>query len=192
MTRAEIRAQYAKYSSLERELLAQVIAMEKAGGAEQTAASVSQDQKVRDRARERLNGHGAQLMPAAAANSGATLSEIRIDLQAVRLIQETLTRAATAAAAIEATDWAEKHSREWESICRDFVIRAAETEALERRAEAYLEKAGEARFALQMSGWFGAAGVSINGESVSTIIKAAVDAGVVGAAEIRKAHNGKG
>src|SRR5438067_1794892 len=89
LTQAAIRDEYLKYGALERGLLAQMIAMEKSGGVESAPAVNDRAQKIRDRAAVHLNGYAAHVLPAN-TGGGPTLSEVRIDLEAVRLIMEAL------------------------------------------------------------------------------------------------------
>ena len=86
----------------------QLIAAEKTSSAEPAAAQAEEDQKASDWARQRLNGHAAQLLKPTASGQG--ISGIRTALAGTRLIIAALNRAALETATIEALRRAEQLS----------------------------------------------------------------------------------
>ena len=186
MTRAEIRAQSAKYRTLEQDLLTQVIAMEKTGVADRPADG--QDGKVRARARERLNGQGARLMPVV-TGGGASLAEIRIDLEAVRLIQATLTNAGVELDAVAALERADALTPAWRALCREWLLAAERFTAIEKAAQAFLEGAGHARQALERALIGQGSEIRWNGWDILAEVIAEAEAdGLVSGGDLRKAR----
>ncbi len=178
LTREEIRTQYLGYAAIERDLLERVIAAERSGGVEQSSALSDRDQKVRGRARARLNGHGHLLQP---APSDAGLSDIRIDLESVRLILKTLNTKAVEAAAVEALERAEQAKPAWLALTREWLAAAQKFAQIEQRAQDRLDElGGEVRELLPMAGWIGCgARIDMRGASLDDFIAAAKAQGVV-------------
>jgi hypothetical protein len=189
LTRDVIRGKLAALNTMDADLtrrLALLYGKPSSGSAPFDAAH---GEKTRDRARSLLNGAGHILEKSPGAAAGET--DLFAEREAVRLALSALQREDLEAASVEAQQLAEKLRPGWEKICRGFVIKAAEFTALAAQAEAFIDAAGEARFALAMAHLVGR-GADIDlgrGESVATLIKYALAEKLVTDAEIRKAQH---
>jgi hypothetical protein len=148
LARATIRAEITKFTEREHELTERAAALCAAGRGGSGPPISERDRAVRERARNMLNGHGS-LMPSLPTETSE--AEILAEREAVRLVLATLQRADVEAATIQAAQWAQAHAAEWRSVVRDWAIAARRFEAVEARAQAFLESAGDARHALPLS-----------------------------------------
>lgn len=192
MTRAEIRAQYLRFQSLERTLLGRVIAMEKATGVEIPVVNDAEE-KIRERVRAGLNGHASRIFKSGAP--GASLSQVRIELDEVRKILRALTNADVEEAAVEALQRAEKLSPTERAWVRDLALTMARWRALTESVEAFYEAAGgDVTAALPLSN------LAIRWCTIDTgswasmqeVLAEVVAAGVVSAAELKRAGRVEG
>lgn len=176
-TKAVIRAEAARYAEEERDLLARVIAAERT--ASETPAVLDRDQKVQERARAKLNGQGARLLPRMASGAGG-LEDLRIELESVRLIRTVLSKEAVEAEAIEAQETALKLEPAFGALIGEWLAAGRKFAQADARAQAYLDKAGDSARLIPMSGWIGA-GANIRspwGHDLDEMIAAAKAEGI--------------
>jgi hypothetical protein len=141
--------------------------------------------------KELLNGAGG-LVPEVKRHDDTDLDlamrrvAVRKSIQLLESAQAEIIAAANLA---ENIAWAEKHSPEWVALCRSWTIKLAELAAIDARAEALLERAGEARHHIPMTLFTGQGALRIAGETAQSIIKLALAEGLVTEAQIRKARH---
>ena len=184
LTHQVIREKLASLNTMDADLTSRLAAMYGQPGSSGPApAALDRAEKTRDRARALLNGAGHLVPPAPSADGEAPLFAER---DAVRLAISALMREDAEEAAVEAQQRAEALRPEWERLVRAWTSAAATFAAVDTRAEAFLEANREARF-LSLSDLIGQGAISGRGDTLETVIKAAIAEGVVSEAEIRKA-----
>jgi hypothetical protein len=172
LTAAEIRRLSRKYQEAERRITEQ-LANAWTTGADRGVSLSEKDfkERVRARAIQILDGDAIQeSLPAveqAAPSGKKTLAEkilppeekngrgaepLHIERAAVRLILESLVPQSLEAEAAEALRWAEDHRAEWLRLAGNWVCALARFQALDERVRSYLEAAGPAGDALELTG----------------------------------------
>jgi hypothetical protein len=141
---------------------------------------------AREHARVLLNGAAPESlsMPLAINNDKILIREQR----GIEIALKILASKDLVARAAEAVQWAEDHGSEWKTLCRDIVLKAIRLGALEASAQRLLEQCIDvSSISLPMANVIG--GRSISETPVSELTEAALAAGVVTSAEIRKAKS---
>jgi hypothetical protein len=141
---------------------------------------------ARDHARVLLNGAAPESlsMPLMVNRDKMLIREQRgIDIAMKVLASKDLVARAT-----EAVRWAEEHADEWRALCREIVLTAVRLDALEANSQRLLERCIDvSAISLPMANKIG--GRSISETPVSELTEAALAAGVVTSAEVRKAKS---
>jgi hypothetical protein len=142
LTVAEIARLTGEFSRQRRsytEELAALFAASEAGQAEQQPVT-ERAELVRNRAVFLLNGHSPEGLKLAVI--GPRRQQIEVEIGALDLVLDTLSRKELVAHAEESAAFALEHGDEWAAICRDVLLCAARLGALEARAVAWRQNLG--------------------------------------------------
>lgn len=186
LTHQVIREKLASLNTMDADLTSRLAAMYGQPGSSGPApAALDRAEKTRDRARALLNGAGHLVPPAPSADGEAPLFAER---DAVRLAISALMREDAEEAAVEAQQRAEALRPEWERLAHEWVIAVAALAAVDTRASAFVDENAGVSFGLALTRWIGfGINLEVRGDSIETIIKAAIAESIVSESEIRKA-----
>jgi hypothetical protein len=140
---------------------------------------------VRGRAVELLNGFapaGLKLPPAASRRQ-----ELEIEIEALDLVLDALSKKENVARAEEAAAFAVDHGEAWAAICRDVLLCATRLGALEARAIAWRQKlAGVTPASLPLARYIGH-GRPLGAGELSRAITEALETKIISKSELRDA-----
>jgi hypothetical protein len=144
------------------------------------------ERAARDHARHLLNGAAPEslALPPEIARDRILLREQR----GIELAMKILSSKDLVARATEAVQWAEANAERWKSLCRETVLTANKLEALERSAQDLLGQCPDV-FAINLPMANAIGGRPIYETPVNELTEAALAAGVVTPAEVKKAKS---
>jgi hypothetical protein len=144
------------------------------------------ERAAREHARHLLNGAAPESlsMPPELTRDKILLREQR----GIEIAMKILSNKDLVARATEAVQWAEEHADEWRTLCRDVVLSAIRSDALEDRARRLLEQCIDIHSVrLPMANVIG--GRPISETPIGELTEAALAAGVITSTEVRKAKS---
>lgn len=188
---AEISAELARQIRQLSERRLQIVA-ERAAICAAAVKSGTHQSPVVDEDERAAREHAKQLLNGSAPASLSLPPDVSRDRQLYReqrgldIVLKILSDKKLVARAAAAVAWAEEHREDWCTLCREITLTAIRFEALERRAREFLAQCPDI-FAVNLPMSVIGGGV-IAEIPVSELTEAALGAGVVTDAEIRKAQ----
>lgn len=190
LTTAEIGRQVKIHSDRSRQIKNERAAMYasalKNGGSVDTPIVDADERAAREHAKSLLNGSAPELLslPPEITRDRMLLREQR----GIEIVLKILTDKSLVARAAEAVEWAELHGDQWRALCRDVTLTAIKLNALEQSARELIGQCPDI-FAVRLPMANKIGGRAISETQISDLTEIALAAGVVSAAEIRKAKN---
>ena len=142
------------------------------------------ERAAREHAKSLLNGSAPQSLslPPEITRDRMLLREQR----GIEIVLKILSDKALVSRASEAVEWAEANGDQWRALCRDIMLTAIKLDALERAAQEMIGRCPDI-FAVNLPLGNKIGGRAISEIPLSDLTEAALAAGVISGAEIRKA-----
>jgi hypothetical protein len=141
LTLAQAQKQIREYDARRRAIcdeLASLYATRLAAKGAGPAPISDQEKKARERARTMLNGSTPSWLDA--PPSAERENELVIERDALDLVLRALNDHRVIAEAAEELSWTEAHRKEWAALCKEIILTRLHLEALERKAEKFVEQ----------------------------------------------------
>jgi hypothetical protein len=190
LTTAEIGRQVKIHSERSRQIINERAAMYasalKNGGSGDTPIVDADERAAREHAKSLLNGSAPESLslPPEITRDRMLLREQR----GIEIALKILSDKNLVARASEAVAWAEAHSGQWRTLCREITLTAIKLDALARSACGLIGQCPDT-FAVSLPMGNVVGGRAISEIPIRDLTEAALAAGVVTQAEIRKAQN---
>jgi hypothetical protein len=186
LTTAEIARQVRTHTERRQQIVSERAAMYanalKNGGSIESPAVDADERAAREHAKRLLNGSAPESLslPPEITRERMLLREQR----GIEIALKILTDKDLVARATEAVQWAEANGDKWRALCREIVLTTIKLEALKHGASDLLGHCPDI-FAVRLP----MANIAISEIPINELTDAALTAGVVTSAEIRKAQN---